>query len=307
MYRPRQPSGLARNDPVTIPSDSPSEMSSHADSEMEVGQFLGSRYIHPLESQKTKTNPLAYTQRLRMRNHTREVKHTAHCILASRELLMLHALASNESVPRTRRRFLAQIIEPDNPKAALELALDRKSNRGGESTVKGREQAPIGAIHGGAEGGNVLDVVEVGDTQWELGFRRRNSNNASAALSPARQSPGASSRKRGKEKARATDQGPENGEIYGHGREARFASSISPSSRERRERERERRRRWSGAERDRGVRISSNAGELEPEAIDMDTSMDLNASGGLNIDTASPSRRVSQRSTVPPSSDEDEL
>jgi hypothetical protein len=221
---------------------------------------------------------------------------------------MLHALASNESVPRTRRRFLAQIIEPDNPKVALDLAFDRKANRGVGARDQGREQAPIGAIQGGARGGNVIDVIEEGDVQgWELGFRRRNSNKANTSSSPARQSPSASSWKRGKGKGRTPDPERLAGGRSVSGSEAGLAASPSPSSRERRERERERRRRWSGAERDRGVRISSTAGELEPEAIDLDVDMDLDASGGLNVDTVAPSRRVSGRTTMVASSDDDEL
>ncbi|CRG89001.1 hypothetical protein PISL3812_06036 [Talaromyces islandicus] len=299
MNRPRHHSGhAAQNDAITIDSDSSSVVSSHSESE-----------IQHFESRKPKANAAAYTQRLRMRNHTREIRHTAHCILASRELLMLHALASNESIPRTRRRFIAQIIEPDNPKAALDLALDKKPNSGVGAANQGGERAPIGAIQGGAREGNVIDVIEEGDSQgWELGFRRRSSNNPKASSSsPARQSPSTSSWKRGKGKGRTPDPERLAGGRSVSGGEAGLAPSPSPSSRERRERERERRRRWSGAERDRGVRISSAAGEPDPEAIEMDVDMDLGTGRSLNVATATPSRRGNQRTTMAASSDDDEL
>lgn len=311
MHRPRPSSGNAvQNDPITIDSDSSSVVSSH-DSEFDLGPIrpAGQRF----QSHRAKENAVTFTQRLRMRNHTREIRHTAHCVLASRELLMLHALASNESMPRTRRRFLAQIIEPDNPKAALDIAFDRKSSSDLGAREQGRERAPIGAIQGGAGSGNVVDVIEEGDSQgWELGLRRRNSNNANAfSSSPARQSPSTSSLKRGKGKGRTPDPERLAAGWSVSGSQAGLAASPSPSSRERRERERERRRRWSGAERDRGVRVSLTAGEFEPEAVDMDVDMDmdmgLDANRSLNVDTATPSRRVTQRMSVAGSSDDDEL
>ncbi|KAL1992723.1 hypothetical protein VTN49DRAFT_3479 [Thermomyces lanuginosus] len=45
----------------------------------------------------------------------REQRHVAQCVLQDPELLLVHALTSNESILQTRRRFTAKFIAPDNP------------------------------------------------------------------------------------------------------------------------------------------------------------------------------------------------
>jgi len=61
----------------------------------------------------------------RMNNRVREARHAAQCILMDRELLMIHALSAHETVPQTQRRFLAQLLAPDNPSLARALCADR--------------------------------------------------------------------------------------------------------------------------------------------------------------------------------------
>jgi hypothetical protein len=114
--------------------------------------------------------------------HTRETRHTAHVILSSKELLLLHALASNESVPRTRRHFVAQVLEPDNPAAAVEAALGYRP-----SGITGGGGGVVGAIKGGSTttrmgSVEVVDVVEADDSKgWEVGWR---GGSAAAASTP---------------------------------------------------------------------------------------------------------------------------
>ncbi|KAH8705976.1 hypothetical protein BGW36DRAFT_368507 [Talaromyces proteolyticus] len=297
MPRPHHPSGtgyMVHNSRTAHHRDTDSESSSHAGP----GQASTHRYDpnNGLQIPEATSN-----QKNRMRTHAREVKNTAHCVLASKELLMLHVLASNESMPRTRRRFLAQIIEPDDPKAALNVAFDRKPSARTVMPLKRRLEAQeyIGAIQGGAIPNNVIDVVEADDSHgWEMGIRKR-SNVASSHSS--RQSPSSSLRKKGKSRART----PEQEQLAGRasetsgGRPSQSPPALPPT-RAIRQQVPQQIQRWSGAEREQGLRMSpTTATELDTEAVDMDVDtdgdVDSDMGDNMEIDVAGPSRRSNQR------------
>ncbi|GAD94528.1 conserved hypothetical protein [Paecilomyces variotii No. 5] len=80
----------------------------------------------------------------------REGRHSALCVLSDRELLMIQALAAHETIPQTRRRFLAQLMAPDDPRAATAIRMDRFTAAGSSHPVPG----------------TVIDVYEDDDAGW---------------------------------------------------------------------------------------------------------------------------------------------
>ncbi|KAE8551457.1 hypothetical protein EYB25_005347 [Talaromyces marneffei] len=129
------------------------------------------------------TNPSS-EKRKTTTHRTHETIHITNTILSSKELLVLHSLAANESVPRTRRRFMAQVLEPGDSVRASKLVWDRpKSDSvgstagrgdGGATTVGGLQVAP----------GNIIEVVETDDLNgWER-LRTRKSAGGSGGSSP---------------------------------------------------------------------------------------------------------------------------
>ncbi|KAJ9190824.1 hypothetical protein DTO164E3_9152 [Paecilomyces variotii] len=80
----------------------------------------------------------------------REGRHSALSVLSDRELLMIQALAAHETIPQTRRRFLAQLMAPDDPRAATAIRMDRFTAAGTSHPVPG----------------TVIDVYEDDDAGW---------------------------------------------------------------------------------------------------------------------------------------------
>ncbi|PYH44260.1 uncharacterized protein BP01DRAFT_424313 [Aspergillus saccharolyticus JOP 1030-1] len=85
-------------------------------------------------STTTDTNPTTETQTLyhasleqdkKHRSRVREERHAALCVLMDRELLTVQALAAHETIPQTRRRFLAKLLSPEDPESATTLQADR--------------------------------------------------------------------------------------------------------------------------------------------------------------------------------------
>lgn len=112
-------------------------------------------------SSSTTTPHISTDKRKRTTHRAHETIHISNTILSSKELLLLHSLAANESVPRTRRRFMAQVIEPDDPLQAAKLLWDHSvsSSVGGGATAVGGLQFAAG---------NIVDVVETDDRNgWE--------------------------------------------------------------------------------------------------------------------------------------------
>ncbi|KAJ5319880.1 hypothetical protein PENANT_c026G05942 [Penicillium antarcticum] len=91
----------------------------------------------------TVQTPSEFEQDMRSRSHLRDEKHAALSVLMDRELLVTYALAARETIPQTRRRFMAKMLCPNDPVKAEELYAPRiylpAQTHGGEaSTIRGR-------------------------------------------------------------------------------------------------------------------------------------------------------------------------
>ncbi|KAJ5565634.1 hypothetical protein N7535_007272 [Penicillium sp. DV-2018c] len=104
----------------------------------------------------------AYEEAARKRSHFSDEKFAALAVLKSNELLMTYALANKESIPQTRRRFMAKYLEPDNPDQAEDLyspriyiAPDGKGSEG--SLISGRVKEYVGEVgeHGWRKPGHL--------------------------------------------------------------------------------------------------------------------------------------------------------
>ncbi|KAJ5201094.1 hypothetical protein N7449_005897 [Penicillium cf. viridicatum] len=94
----------------------------------------------------------AFEKDARTRSHLRDEKHAALAVLMDNELLVTYALASRETIPQTRRRFLAKYLAPNDPEKAEELYDPRfyiaPDGKGGEgSLIRGRYREVIGNIN----------------------------------------------------------------------------------------------------------------------------------------------------------------
>ncbi|KAI2703473.1 hypothetical protein CBS147333_8793 [Penicillium roqueforti] len=93
----------------------------------------------------------AFEKDARTRPHLRDEKHAALAVLMDNELLITYALSSRETIPQTRRRFLARYLAPNDPDKAEELYNPRfyiaPDGKGGEgSLIRGRYREIIGDI-----------------------------------------------------------------------------------------------------------------------------------------------------------------
>lgn len=178
-------------------------------------QRVGFEGYNPSDADPT-TAPLRYSTSIarekRIRSKLREGRHAALCVLMDRELLMVQALAAHETIPQTRRRFLAQLMAPDDPAVATALRADRFT------------LLPPASTHASTIGPRtIVDVHETDDAGW---YRPdQSSSKTNKGKTPERD--------RDRERAKAR------------------TSLGGRQTQQHRERERERRRRWSGGERDR--------------------------------------------------------
>ncbi|KAJ5973013.1 uncharacterized protein N7479_002931 [Penicillium vulpinum] len=122
------------------------------------GRFSG-RAQNPLTTSYNRAGPdgmtepqTAFEKDARTRSHLRDEKHAALAVLMDSELLVTYALASRETIPQTRRRFLARYLAPNDPEKAEELYDPRfyiaPDGKGGEgSLIRGRYREVIGDIN----------------------------------------------------------------------------------------------------------------------------------------------------------------
>ncbi|RAL17704.1 uncharacterized protein BO97DRAFT_12796 [Aspergillus homomorphus CBS 101889] len=123
----------------------------------------------------------------KLRSRLREERHAALCVLMDRELLTIQALAAQETIPQTRRRFLAKLLSPEDPENAATLRGERfiiqhpmlGGSRSGSASPAGRRMG-VGVLDGigiGVVGGpgsttglivqrQVEDVCEADDAGW---------------------------------------------------------------------------------------------------------------------------------------------
>ncbi|RAK97184.1 uncharacterized protein BO80DRAFT_504867 [Aspergillus ibericus CBS 121593] len=235
----------AREEEEVEEEDSDEDLDHDTDSdEMQLDYSLHSRpqsgimgYAYPT-TQTPHLGPSLYQatldQERRMRTRLREERHAALCVLLDRELLTIQALAAQETLPQSRRRFLARLLAPEDPESAASIRADR-------FTV----QHPAGASGSGSLLSSatamivprrVVDVYETDDAGWRKPERGGRGGERSAAMQSSPASVGSGSVSSAKMKGRMGTP-----DRVGRGTKGRGLQSSSYRERER-ERERERRR-----------------------------------------------------------------
>ncbi|KAL3458246.1 hypothetical protein BJX64DRAFT_227556 [Aspergillus heterothallicus] len=189
--------------------------------------------------------PLSREQETKLRSRLREERHAALCVLMDRELLTIQALAAQETLPQTRRRFLSKLLSPDDQDTAAALRADQVlvpiSNtilgRGGSSSSSAHHHTSRPSNEGlVAVSRGIVDVCETDDSGWyrEVDTGGKDGGGSGSAVS----SPSGLAKVRGKGAGT-----PERTRAKG-----RVSSGRQSAHREQTQ-TRERRRRWSGAER----------------------------------------------------------
>ncbi|KAL2872697.1 uncharacterized protein BJX67DRAFT_340141 [Aspergillus lucknowensis] len=182
--------------------------------------------------------PLSHEQEKKLRSRLREERHAALCVLMDRELLTIQALAAQETLPQTRRRFLSKLLAPEDPDVAAAIRADQftvtvprplsASTHPGSSVDHSSSYAQVTTVSR-----RLVDVCETGDGGWYQDEGDGSGGGSGSNLS----SPASSAKIRGRGTPERTR-----------------AKGRVPSGRHTGYQARERRRRWSGAERqDHGV------------------------------------------------------
>ncbi|CAL5869782.1 uncharacterized protein PFLUO_LOCUS4012 [Penicillium psychrofluorescens] len=120
-------------------------------------------------------------------NRIREEKNAALAVLTNWELLMTYALANNESVPMTRRRFTAKLIAPGNPQKQEELVAERwvVNSENGPVLVPGRRRIVVDNDDSGWKGPRKPRTASSGTASPSRSGSRSGSRSVSAGHSPA--------------------------------------------------------------------------------------------------------------------------
>ncbi|KMP05531.1 hypothetical protein, variant [Coccidioides immitis H538.4] len=155
---------------------------------------------------------------IRESSETRERRHAAISILNDPELLMFHALSSNESIPQTRRRFLHHLIGITPPTTRPFAIRDLSRYRSEDSHhvyVRRQPQSSSNDHHGSGsnrsgytayeQAPTMIDIIEINggwETDAEGEGAANKSRNGSSTCGSARRgggaSPGPSARVKGK-------------------------------------------------------------------------------------------------------------
>ncbi|OJJ58906.1 hypothetical protein ASPSYDRAFT_101978, partial [Aspergillus sydowii CBS 593.65] len=174
---------------------------------------------------------LPIEQEKKIRSRLREERHAALCVLMDRELLTIQALAAQETLPQTRRRFLSNLLAPSDPATAYSIRADQFTihrSLPAPSPLSSTNTEPVVVSRG------VVDVCESDDSGWYK-------PEAEAVLGPSSSSPASSTKMKG----RSSLGSPGTPERTKKGR----VSSGRHQQQQQQQQTRERRRRWSGAER----------------------------------------------------------
>ncbi|KAI9934882.1 hypothetical protein MW887_000503 [Aspergillus wentii] len=103
-------------------------------------------------------------QEKKVRSRLREERHAALSVLMDRELLMVQALAAQETLPQTRRRFLTKLIAPEDPDIAASIRADRfiiqAQPQYSASSSSSSNTVPVPVCR------NIVDVCETDDAGW---------------------------------------------------------------------------------------------------------------------------------------------
>ncbi|KAL4793251.1 hypothetical protein BDV19DRAFT_391286 [Aspergillus venezuelensis] len=208
------------------------------------GQTTGPHPSHTRQHPYHPHHSMPIEQEKRIRSRLREERHAALCVLMDRELLTIQALAAQETLPQTRRRFLANLLSPSDPTTAATIRSD-------QFTIQQPSTSRSGYTEPVAVSRSVVDVCESDDNGWykpvpvpvlsssagdedTLGKMGRVGSASASASASATSSPISSGKLKGK-----TAGTPERN---------RAGRRVS-SGRQQQQVNRERRRRWSGAER----------------------------------------------------------
>ncbi|GES57044.1 hypothetical protein ATEIFO6365_0001033100 [Aspergillus terreus] len=254
--------------PIVITSDDEPEASddsmeidfaSAPTRQQQIGFLEGYNHNHPHRPQYQQQQqppprqaPL-YTSTLeqekKVRSRLREERHAALCVLMDRELLTIQALAAQETLPQTRRRFLAKLMAPDDPEMAASIRADRFTIQHPSTTTTSTSSSSSSSASSSTSTTvqrKIVDVHESDDTGWRP---PTDPSSVSAAAVAGVASPGGPSAmtttpvSRGYAR-RMASMTPERTRHSPAGRPRASASRSQQT------RERERRRRWSGAERE---------------------------------------------------------
>ncbi|KAL4918184.1 hypothetical protein BDW62DRAFT_182002 [Aspergillus aurantiobrunneus] len=176
------------------------------------------------------TTSLPIEQEKKIRSRLREERHAALCVLMDRELLTIQALAAQETLPQTRRRFLSNLLSPSDPSTAASIRADQFTI---QRPVSASASLPSANTEPMVVSRGVVDVCESDDAGWYK-------PDAESALGgPSSSSPASSVKTKGKGTAGTVTGTPE--------KKSRAKGRVSSGRHQ--QQTRERRRRWSGAER----------------------------------------------------------
>ncbi|KAI3002462.1 hypothetical protein CBS147346_5933 [Aspergillus niger] len=106
-------------------------------------------------------------QERQIRTRLREDRHAALCVLLDRELLTIQALAHQETLPQTRRRFLSRLLAPEDPESAASIRADRFTVQH-PSTSSIASSSTVAMI----VPRQVVDVHETDDAGWRRPMER---------------------------------------------------------------------------------------------------------------------------------------
>ncbi|KAL4779229.1 hypothetical protein BJX76DRAFT_341339 [Aspergillus varians] len=177
------------------------------------------------------TTSLPIEQEKKIRSRLREERHAALCVLMDRELLTIQALAAQETLPQTRRRFLSTLLSPSDPSTAASIRADQftiQRSSSASASLSSANVEPMVVSRG------VVDVCESDDSGWY-----KPDPDAALGVSASSASPASSAKMKGRGTGMAT---PERSRAKGRASSGRHQQQQQPPPRERR-------RRWSGAER----------------------------------------------------------
>ncbi|GKZ17087.1 hypothetical protein AbraIFM66951_006041 [Aspergillus brasiliensis] len=122
---------------------------------------------YSLQSSRPQSGIMGYNQERQLRTRLREDRHAALCVLLDRELLTIQALAHQETLPQSRRRFLSRLLAPEDPESAASIRADR-------FTVQHPNTSSLASLSTVAMivPRQVVDVHETDDAGWRRPIER---------------------------------------------------------------------------------------------------------------------------------------
>ncbi|KAL4968574.1 uncharacterized protein BDV14DRAFT_144196 [Aspergillus stella-maris] len=232
--------------PIIIDSESEED-----DDEDQPGMASYSR-PHPSHTRQHPYHPhhsMPIEQEKRIRSRLREERHAALCVLMDRELLTIQALAVQETLPQTRRRFLANLLSPSDPTTAATIRSDQFTiQQPSTSSSRSGYTEPVAVSR------SVVDVCESDDNGWYKPvpvpvFSGGGGGEDTLGELGRVGSPSASGSGGASATSSPISSGKLKGRTAGTPERNRAGRRVSSERQQQQQVNRERRRRWSGAER----------------------------------------------------------